>query len=100
MQACAQAVEADETMGEVIRKNGLGRGQRIKDERREPLPRETFFISSCVKPLAQMWCRPKEMEEMDMQEELGHTEGREDPVSTQTVLIVEDDEFDHDEIEE
>jgi hypothetical protein len=34
------------------------------------------------------------------QEELGHTEGREDPVSTQTVLIVEDDEFDHDEIEE
>jgi hypothetical protein len=33
------------------------------------------------------------MEEMDMQEEPGHTEGREDPVSTQTVLIVEDDEI-------
>jgi hypothetical protein len=25
------------------RKNGLGRGRRIKDERREPLPRETFL---------------------------------------------------------
>jgi hypothetical protein len=31
------------------------------------------------------------MEKMGMQEEPGHTEGREDPVSTQTVLIVEDD---------
>lgn len=59
-----------------------------------------LFTSSCVKPLAQIWCRSKEMEEMNMQEELGHIEGREDSVSTQTVLIVEDDEFDHDEIEE
>ena len=61
----------------------------MNDENRSPVKLFNLFFRETHD--AQIWCRPKEMEEMDMQEEPGHAEGREDPVPTQTVLIVEDD---------